>query len=497
MNAPTPNLKSHYDKLFIDGAWVTPSAGQEDVLNPATEEAVGSAPVGSPEDTARAIAAARRAFDDGPWREEDRNVRADRMQKLFDLVKARREEAVGLMQLEMGFTRLNCDMQLGLLFGQLERTIEVARKDPLKPLAPMIADRLGGGGRAFGSAVVTRDPVGVVSAITPYNSGFLLGLVKAFPAIAAGNSVVLKPSPFTPLQSMLIAEMMAELDLPPGVFNVVTGGLEVGQMLSADPAIDMVSFTGSDAVGAMVMAQASPTLKKVQLELGGKSPVIIRHDADLELAVAVALFGSMFQAGQGCSLTTRILVDNKIRPAFVEALAGAAGQIKVGDPYDPATFMGPLIREAARTRTEDFCRRALEDGARLVAGGSRTKGLDKGFYFDVTIFDGVSNDSHLGQREVFGPIAAVIGFDTDAEAIKIANASDYGLGGGIISQDKATAFEMALKMRTGQIAINGGTGGFHPDMPFGGYKRSGLGREWGEEGYNEFTEIKAIGFPAG
>lgn len=497
MSVATGQIKADYDKLFIDGEWIVPGAGAEAVINPATEQEVGSAPLGSIEDTERAIAAAKRSFDQGPWRDEDRNVRADRMQRLFDLVLARQEEAVGLMQLEMGFTRLNCEMQLGLLFSQLERTIEVARKDPIKPLPMIISDRLGGGGRALGGGVVTRDPVGVVSAITPYNSGFLLGLIKAFPAMAAGNSVVLKPSPFTPLQTMLIAEMVAELDLPPGVFNVVTGGLEVGQMMSADPRVDMVSFTGSDAVGAAVMAQASPTLKKVQLELGGKSPIVIRHDADLALAVEVALFGSMFQAGQGCSLTTRMLVDNRIRPAFVEALAGAARQIKVGDPYDPATFMGPLIREAAITRTQDFCKRALEDGARLVVGGDRPAGLDKGYFFEVTIFDDVRNESHLGQREVFGPIAAVIGFDDDAEAIRLANDSDYGLGGAIISNDKATAFEMALKMRTGQVQINGGPGGFHPDMPFGGYKRSGLGREWGEEGYNEFTEMKAIGFPAG
>lgn len=497
MSVETGKLKADYDKLFIDGAWVVPGSGAEAVINPATEQEVGSAPLGSIEDTERAIAAAKRSFDEGPWRDEDRNVRADRMQRLFDLVLAREEEAIGLMQLEMGFTRLNCEMQLGLLYAQLKRTIEVARLDPIKPLPMIISDMLGGGGRAFGGGVVTRDPVGVVSAITPYNSGFLLGLVKAFPAMAAGNSVVLKPSPFTPLQTMLIAEMVAEIDLPPGVFNVVTGGLQVGQMMSADPRIDMVSFTGSDAVGAAVMAQASPTLKKVQLELGGKSPIIIRHDADLELAVANALFGSMFQAGQGCSLTTRMLVDNRIRPAFVEALAAAAQQIQVGDPYDPATFMGPLIRPAAITRAEDFCKRALDDGARLVVGGNRPADLDKGYYFEVTIFDDVRNESHLGQREVFGPIAAVIGFDDDAQAIRIANDSDYGLGGAIISRDKATAFEMALKMRTGQVQINGGPGGFHPDMPFGGYKRSGLGREWGEEGFNEFTEMKAIGFPAG
>ncbi|MGI4941102.1 MAG: aldehyde dehydrogenase family protein, partial [Janthinobacterium lividum] len=353
------------------------------------------------------------------------------------------------------------------------------------------------GGRSFGGAVVTRDPIGVVSAITPYNSGFLLGLMKAVPAMAAGNSVVLKPSPYTPLQTMLIAELVAGLDLPAGVFNVVTGGPEVGRPVSADPRVDMVSFTGSDAVGAMVMAQAAPTLKKVHLELGGKSPLIVRHDADLELAVMAGLYGFVFQAGQGCSMTTRMLVDDRIRPAFTEALAARVAGLKVGDPLDPDTFMGPLIREVARERTESFCARAIEQGARLVLGGRRPAGLERGFFFEATIFDDVANDSHLGQCEVFGPIAAIIGTGSDEEAVRLANESDYGLGGAIVSGDKGIAFEMALQMRTGQVMINGGPGGFHPDMPFGGYKRSGLGREWGEEGYNEYTEIKSIGYPAG
>ena len=196
-------------------------------------------------------------------------------------------------------------------------------------------------------------------------------------------------------------------------------------------------------------------------------------------------------------MTTRMLVDNRIRGDFVAALADTVAALKVGDPHHPDTFMGPLIRETARARTEDFCRRAVDEGARLVLGGKRPPHLEKGFFFEPTIFDDVANDSHLGQREVFGPIAAVIGFDSDAEAIRLANQSDYGLGGAIISEDRGTAFEMALKMRTGQIQINMGPGGFHPDMPFGGFKRSGLGREWGEEGFNEYTELKAIGFPAG
>lgn len=492
----TATIRTHYEHLYIDGRWQMPGAGLDTVISPVTEEPLGHAPLGDATNLEAALAAARAAFDRGPWPDESREYRATLMQQLFDRIVARREEALGLMQLEMGFTRMQCDMQLELLFTQMTRFIELTRQDPLKSLK-MMTRQQPDGRKSFGGAVTTRDPVGVVSAITPYNSGFLLGLMKAVPAMANGNTVVLKPSPYTPLQTLLIAELVAELDLPPGVFNIVTGGPEVGQRMSSDPRVDMVTFTGSDAVGAQVMAQASPTLKKVHLELGGKSPLIVRHDANLEKAAMAGVFGFVFQAGQGCSMTTRMLVDNRIRGDFVAALADTVAALKVGDPHHPDTFMGPLIRETARARTEDFCRRAVDEGARLVLGGKRPPHLEKGFFFEPTIFDDVANDSHLGQREVFGPIAAVIGFDSDAEAIRLANQSDYGLGGAIISEDRGTAFEMALKMRTGQIQINMGPGGFHPDMPFGGFKRSGLGREWGEEGFNEYTELKAIGFPAG
>jgi aldehyde dehydrogenase (NAD+) len=489
-------LRYRYEKLFIDGAWSTPASGFDAIISPVTEEVIGRAPIGAEADVERAIAAARRAFDGGSWPNEKRSVRADRMQRLSDLIDARADEIIELMQIEMGYTRMQSEMQFGLGQTQIRKFIEVARKDPTRTL-PLMMTSQPKGPRALGGALITRDPIGVVSAITPYNAGFLLGVMKAVPAMAAGNTVILKPSPYTPLQTMMIAELVAELDLPPGVFNVVTGGVDVGQLMSSDPRIDMVTFTGSDAVGAMVMAQAAPTLKKVHLELGGKSPLIVRHDANMETAVMSGVFGFVFQAGQGCSMTTRMLVDNRIRPAFVDALAGAVSQLKVGDPLDAATFMGPLIREPARARTEDFCRRALQEGARLVLGGKRPEHLQKGFFFEATIFDDVTNHSHLGQREVFGPIAAVIGFDTDEEAVRLANQTDYGLGGAIVSEDAATAMEMALKVRTGQIQINTGSGGFHPDMPFGGYKRSGLGREWGEEGFYEYTEVKSIGFPVG
>jgi len=496
MNAPAPSLRRTYDKLFIGGEWREPTGGREDVISPVSEAVVGHAPLGTVADAEIALAAARTAFDAGPWPGEDRAVRAAAMQRLLELTIANRENAIGLMQLEMGFTRLQCEFQFGLATTQIKKFIECAAKDPTRSLPIMISPQPDGSSK-LGGAGVTRDPIGVVAAITPYNSGFLLGLMKGVPAMAAGNTVVLKPSPYTPLQTMLIADLVARLDLPPGVFNIVTGGVEVGQMLASDRRVDMVTFTGSDTVGSQVMAQASATLKKVHLELGGKSPLIVRHDADMQRAVAAGVFGFVFQAGQGCSMTTRMLVDNRIRPAFVEALAQAVGKLKVGDPAEADTFMGPLIREVARARTADFCSRALEEGARLVLGGKRPAGLDKGFFFEATIFDDVRNDSYLGQREVFGPIAAVVGFDSDEEAVRLANESDYGLGGAIISQDTGMAMKMAMKVRTGMIQINNGPGGFHPDMPFGGYKRSGLGREWGEEGYNEYSEIKSIGFPAG
>lgn len=496
MNAPISNFKSDYDKFFINGQWISSTGGQDSVINPANEEVIGHVPLGTVEDADKAIAAAKKAFDEGPWPFEDRNVRADRIEKLIDMCDQRREEIIALHILENGFPRWAAEFLFALCRTQMVKFTEVARRDPTKPLTVTTTPQPDGT-KKLGGAILTRDPIGVVTAITPYNAGYLLGLMKCVPAILAGDTVVLKPSPWTPLQTMLICDMMEQLDLPPGVFNAVNGGIDVGEKLGTDKRIDMVSFTGSDKIGEIVMAQAAPTLKKVHLELGGKSALVIREDADMGIAIQNAIGGCLTMGGQGCSLTTRMLVNNKIRPAFVEALKGAVSQLKVGDPTEEDTFMGPLIRPAAVERSERFCSKALEEGAELVSGGKRPENMSKGFYFEPTIFDNVKNDSYLGQNEVFGPIGAIIGFDTDEEAVKLTNSTDFGLGGGIISADAGTAMEMAMKMRTGQISINGGSGGAHPDTPFGGYKRSGLGREWGEEGYYEFTEMKAITFPAG
>src|SRR5690606_2822738 len=276
-----------------------------------------------------------------------------------------------------------------------------------------------------------------------------------------------------------------------------TGDVKTGELLPTDKRVDMVSFTGSDKVGSPIIAQGAPTLKKMHHVLAGKSALIIRGDADLDKASMDAIAGFTIHAGQGCALTTRILVHNSIRKAFVERLGMMVGHMKVGNPADPTVQMGPLIRDAARKRSEMYTEIAMGEGATLVCGGKRPVGLDRGFYFEPTLFDNVTNNMRIAQEEVFGPIGAVIGFDSDDEAVQIANDSDFGLGGGIYSADAGTAYEMALQIRTGTLAINGGAGTMLPWTPFGCVKRSGIGREYGLDALLEFTQAKSISFHAG
>jgi aldehyde dehydrogenase (NAD+) len=338
--------------------------------------------------------------------------------------------------------------------------------------------------------------VGVVTAITAYNAPFLINLSKIVPALLAGNTMVLKPSPYTPFSALLFGEIASEIGLPPGVLNIVTGGPEVAQALTSDARVDMVTFTGSEAVGVAILGQAAPTIKKVLLELGGKSALIVRADADVQKAAMEGVFQVATHCGQGCALATRHLVHNSIRPAYVEMMKAIAGRIVVGDPADPATQLGPLIRGAARDRVERMVQMGRDEGAKLVLGGSTPAHLGKGFFYNVTVFDDVHNSMRIAQDEVFGPVASVIGFDTDEEAVQIANDSRYGLYGGIHSRDPAKAYEMALQLRTGGVVINGGLYRQN-DAPFGGYKRSGLGREYGAGWQHEYTHEKAIVFPIG
>jgi acyl-CoA reductase-like NAD-dependent aldehyde dehydrogenase len=306
--------------------------------------------------------------------------------------------------------------------------------------------------------------------------------------------VVLKPSPYTPIEALILGEIAEEVGLPNGVLNIVTGDIEAGQLLTTDKRVDLISFTGSDKVGSMIQAQAAPTLKRCLMELGGKSALIVRADADIQQAAMAGLGGFTVHCGQGCALLTRHLVHNSVRAQYVETLKAMLAHVKIGNPADPTVNYGPLIREVARTRTENYVEIARSEGATLVAGGKRPAGLDKGFYYEPTLFDGVSNASRIAQEEVFGPIGAVIGFDDDDEAIDMANDSDFGLSGGIYSANVGLAYEMALRMRTGGVSINGGSGRMSSHAPFGGIKRSGYGREYGEDGLNEFTYIKTVGF---
>jgi aldehyde dehydrogenase (NAD+) len=485
----------HPGCIYIGGEW-QPTDLREPVINPADESVLIEAPVGSPAQVEAAIAAARHAFDHSDWPHLPVAQRQALMTRFLDAIDARRGEFVDLIVAEAGATRMLAEfLQYGIPMKHARRTVEVASRPAVTSL-PLELTPNAQGGTTLGTGVVSREPVGVVAAISPYNFPFFLNIGKVIPALVAGCTVVLKPSPYTPMEALILGEIADAAGLPKGVFSVVTGDLEASRLLTSDPRVDLVHFTGSDKVGEMIQAQGAPTLKRIVMELGGKSALIVRADADLQEAAMAALGGFTVHSGQGCALTTRMLVHNSLRPQFVATMAAMLGHMKIGNPADPRVTFGPLIREVARQRTENYVAIAQDQGATLVAGGKRPEGFVKGFFFEPTLFDNVSNDSRLAQEEVFGPIGAVIGFDDDDEAVALANASDFGLSGAIYSGDPGKAYEMALRIRTGSVGINGGAGTMQSDAPFGGIKRSGYGREYGEDGLNEFTYQKVISFHA-
>jgi acyl-CoA reductase-like NAD-dependent aldehyde dehydrogenase len=491
---------THLDRLYINGEWHTPQSGEtEAIVNPATEEVIGMAPVGGLAEAGGAVSAARKAFDSGPWPRMTAAARAETMRRMHAALASRAGQIKTLMIAEGGITR---GLAEGMFFT---RPMEIFASAIARALIPTTrhlpvesapAPFNPAGPRLLGGGVVVREAVGVISAITPYNAPFLTNLSKLVPALLAGNTVILKPSPYTPFSALLFGEVASEIGLPPGVLNVVTGDAEVARLLTSDAGVDMVTFTGSDGVGAAILAQGAPTIKRSLLELGGKSALIVRADADVQKAAMEGLFQVSTHCGQGCALATRHLVHNSIRPVYIETMRAVAGQLTIGDPAEPGTVVGPLIRSVARERVESMVARGRDEGARLVIGGSRPAHLGKGYFHEVTVFDDVDNSMSIAQNEIFGPVACVIGFDTDEEAIAIANDSRYGLYGGIHSRDPAKAYEMALQVRTGGVVINGGLYQLM-DAPFGGYKRSGLGREYGEHWLNEYTQEKTIVFPIG
>jgi aldehyde dehydrogenase (NAD+) len=482
------------NSVYVAGEWVKASGEPEPVINPATEAVIGFAPVGGQAEVAAAIAAAREAFDRGPWPRMSPAERGAKLQQLHDALMARRADIVRLLVEEAGSVASIMPIQFDFPMSLAKDAIDRGARYRDTPLPPGAVPN-GAGGSSLVGGVIRREPAGVVAAITPYNFPFFLNVVKLFPALVTGNTVILKPSPFTPFAALIVAEVAHEVGFPPGVINVLTGGAPVGEMMTTDPRVDLITFTGSDTVGAAIAAQAAPSLKRLHLELGGKSALIVRQDANLGAAVGAGMF-HLTHCGQGCALTTRHLVHNRIRKAYVEALTAAHRMMKIGDPTDPKVNLGPLIREAQRAKVEYYVEEGRKSGASLVVGGRRPPELTKGYFYEPTLFDDVDNSSRLAQEEVFGPVAAVIGFDTDEEAVALANDSKFGLSGAIWSGDLGAAFDMASAIRTGSISINGGGGipGSPIVPPFGGYKRSGIGREWGDAGLDAFTELKSLSF---
>ncbi|HEU0191088.1 MAG TPA: aldehyde dehydrogenase [Mycobacterium sp.] len=481
-------LADSTSSLLIDGKLVPGGAGTFPTINPATEEMLGTAADADAADLDRAIDAARRAFDDTDW-SRDTALRVRCVRQLRDALRGHVEELRELTISEAGAPRmLTAGGQLETPIDDLGFAADTAESyrwtRDLGSAAPLgIATR----------RTIVREAVGVVAAITPWNFPHQINLAKLGPALAAGNTVVLKPAPDTPWCAAAVGQVIAEhTDIPPGVVNIVTStDHRLGAWLAEDPRVDMVSFTGSTATGRSVMAGAAGTVKKVFLELGGKSAFLVLDDANLSGACSVAAFTACVHAGQGCAITTRLVVPRSAYDEAVAATAATMSSIKAGDPSDPRTVCGPLISARQRDRVLDYLDLAVAEGGTFACGGGRPAGRDTGFFIEPTVIAGLSNDARVAREEVFGPVLTVIAHDGDDDAVRIANDSPYGLSGTVFGGDPQRAEAVAARLRVGTVNVNGGVW-YSADVPFGGYKQSGNGREMGVAGFEEYLETKVI-----
>ncbi len=478
---------TEWDKLFIGGKWTAPSTDQViEVRSPATGEYIGKVPLAAPADVDAAVAAARAAFDGGPWPSTPPAERAAVIQAAVKLLEDRKDYFTYLLTCETG--------QPATIIEMMHWTGSIGALSFFAGAADSIKWTETRNG-SYGQSIVSREPVGVVGAGIAWNVPLFLAVNKLGPALLAGCTVVLKPAAETPLSSNALAEVFADAGLPEGVLSVVPGAVETGQALMANPDLDMLTFTGSSAVGKEVGKRAADMLKPCTLELGGKSAAIILEDVDLAAAVPMMVFSGVMNAGQGCVNQTRILAPRSRYDEIVDAVTAFVQALPVGLPSDPATQIGPLISEKQRERVEGYIAKGIQEGARLVCGGGRPKGLDSGYFVEPTVFADVDNKMTIAQEEIFGPVLSIIPYDTEEDAIKIANDSVYGLAGSVWTTDVPKGIEISQKIRTGTYGINWYA--FDPGSPFGGYKNSGIGRECGPEGIEHFCQLKSVLLPMG
>ena len=474
-----------FDRVLIGGEWVRAAGGTYPVIDPATEEPAGHAPECSVEQVRAAARAARAAFERGPWRTMSGAERAARLREAAERFG---REAPGLVDLtiaETGAVRPVAEaQQVGAVAVRLARAAELAGAPADEPLPAR--------GNAHG--LVAREPIGVVACITPFNFPMTNCAGKMGPALACGNTVVVKPAPADPLGVAALCRIVADA-LPPGVLNFVCGqGPEIGEALVLAPEVDMISFTGSSAVGARIQEAVAPRMKRVLLELGGKSPSIVFADADPAKALAGALQPWTFHTGQACIAGTRLLVEESIYDDFAARLAEAGRALHVGDPREPGTVVGPLVSAAQRARVERYIAQGVAEGATLACGGRRPPHLARGYYVEPTLFTGVRSDMVIAREEIFGPVISAVPFRDEDHAIALANDSDYGLYGYVWTRDPERALRVARALRTGTVQVNGSP--LNPEAPFGGYKRSGIGRDGGRWALAAYSELKYIGWTA-
>ncbi|WP_449044843.1 aldehyde dehydrogenase [Paracoccus versutus] len=479
--------EGRHDRLFIGGEWVRPhSTAFVDVISPFTEERLTSVVTADRADIDRAVAAARNAFDQGPWPRMPLAERREILRRLSDGLKAQEDLIAQLVTEEMGSPiTLSRWMQSAGARAMLDIALDVVDRYPFEELRQSPS----------GYGLVLREPLGVVAAVAPWNGPLVVAMLKLAPALLAGNTAVFKPAPETPVDAYLLAELFERAGLPKGVVNVVPADRETSEYLCLHPGVDKVSFTGSTAAGQRLGGLCGAEIRRITLELGGKSAAIILDGADIPKAVESLRVASLRNSGQICSNKTRVLVAANRKAEFLDAFSAMVASMPVGDPMDPATKIGPMVSARQRDRVEGYIAKGKAEGARLVLGGGRPGHLNHGWFVEPTIFSDVAPGAAIAQEEIFGPVIAVIPFDGEDEAVEIANGTQYGLHGAIFAAEDEHALRIARRIRTGATDINGVGPGYY--CPVGGFKKSGIGREAGLEAFDSYVEVKSVGIPPG